>query len=171
VPINTSVANQYAEKLRSYETQLTQAKTNLRAYQTGITSGWQSAEVSYINRAIEQVLAQITAAQNQIAPIAQEIKNTAEQIRREEEAAAALAQKQAQIREVRTELEAAQRTAEEQKKKLDEQLRIAGVPAGGLVGAFTGAVNQTMISTTKTLYEDAVRRVDELQRLLNQISG
>lgn len=165
--INTFAANQQADRLRSYETQLTQAKNSLRAYQYSLTANWAGEEASHINRAIEQVLSQITAAQNQLAPLAQDIKNTAEQIRREEEAAAALAQKQAQIRQVSADLEAAQKSAEELKKKLDTLIRNTGNQPRRWVGA---AANQALINSTLTAYNEAAQKAEELQDLLSQLS-
>ena len=54
--INKAVAFQQADQLRSYETQLTQAKNNLRSYQSSLAANWSCNEMIYISRAIDQVL-------------------------------------------------------------------------------------------------------------------
>jgi uncharacterized protein YukE len=170
VGINTSAARQYADRLRSHETQLTQAKNNLRTYRSTLSSNWHGEESVYIVRAIDQVLTQIGNAQNQLMPLARDIEEIAEQIRREEEAAAALAQKQVRIRQVRAELDVAQKAADELKQKLDELLKISGKRQPGFMGGLTEAMNQPLIKVMQAEYDDAVKRVAELQDLLNQLS-
>jgi len=168
--INTAVAFQQADQLRSYETQLTQAKNLLRSYQSSLTANWNCNEMTYISRAIDQVLSQITSAQNQLMPLAHEIKNTAEQIQREEQAVIDSARKQVQIRQLRTEMETAQKIAEELKKKLDELIRNSGNQSMDFIRKFTGVANQARIKTAQMTYTDAARRVEEIQNLLNQIA-
>lgn len=168
--MNINGTFQQADQLRSYETQLTQAKNNLRSYQSSLYANWNCEEMIYISRAIDQVLSEITSAQNQLVPIANEIKNTAEQIRREEEAATILAQKQAQIHQLQTDLEAAQKTEEELKKQLEQLIRNSGNQPRDYASKFTGVINQTMINKAQMIYADATRRVEEIQNLLNQIT-
>ena len=80
-----------------------------------------------------------------------------------------LVRKQAQIRQLRTEMEAAQKTAEELKKKLDELIHNSGNQSMDFIRKFTGVANQTRINTVQITYNDAARRVEEIQNLLNQI--
>lgn len=168
--INVSAANGLASQLASYTTQLTQARNYLSGYKNSLNSAWQAPEMAYINKAIDQTVADINNALNQLNPLSNDIRNAADEIRREEEAAAALARKQEQIRKVRADLDAAKAVADELKRKLDQLVRIANNRPKGVAGIAYIASDKAAIATAQAAFTDAARRVDELQRTLDQLS-
>ena len=156
MPINVSLTNQQADRLRSYEEQLAQAKNNLRDYHARLNASWQSPEVVYINRAIDQTLSQITAAQNQLPQLAQDIKIVAEQIRREEEKAAL-------INQVTIALNVARKFADEVKKRFEDMIK--QYPHKKIADSV-----KSQIELVRKEYTEALCKVDELQNRLNQVS-
>ena len=161
--INVSAANALADQLRSYETQLAQAKNSLREYQSAISANWQANETGYINQAIERAIVDINNVQNQLNPLSIDIRNAAEQIRCEEEAAAALARKQEQIRKARANLDTAKLEADDQKKKLDKLVRNLNKKKT------LTAADKAALKAAQTTYIDAIHIVERLQNQLNQL--
>ena len=167
--IDMSAIHRHAAELYTYEAQLTQAKNRLRAYREAVCAGWQGEEAADIARAIEQVLAQISSAQNQLVPLAQDIRQAAEEIRREEEAAAAQARRQAQMRQARQELEEATEARDGLLEKLNGLL-----PASARSNAWAAlpdAVGDSRVTAAWSAYQAAVRRVEELEKVLETLSG
>lgn len=80
--INVSAANGLASQLASYTTQLTQARNYLSGYKNSLNSAWQAPEMAYINKAIDQTVADINNALNQLNPLSNDIRNAADEIRR-----------------------------------------------------------------------------------------
>ena len=94
MPISIFAALSQANQLRSYEKQLNQAKNSLRDYRATVSANWQADEVAHVNKAIDLALSDINAAINQLSLLSNDVRNVAEQIRLEEEAAAAAANTQ-----------------------------------------------------------------------------
>ena len=161
--INVSLANQQANQLLSYEAQLAQAKNSLHDYHRKLNANWQGEEVIYINRAIDQTMSQITAAQNQLPQLAQDIKIAAEQIRREEEKAAL-------INQVTIALNAARKFANEVKKRLEDMMKAIENEIKRYPNKIITDSARTQIELVRKEYTEALRKVDELQNRLNQVS-
>ena len=168
--INTATANSQADQLRSYEAQLSQAQTGLREYQSRIAANWHAEEATLLSKAIDKVLSEMNRTINQLGPLSQNIKNAAEQIRCEEEAAAILAKKQEQIRKAKVESDTANTAAENLKKKLEELIKIAASRHKGAAGAVYIAADQTAIANAQRAFDEAAQLAVELQNRLNQLS-
>ena len=161
--INVSMANQQADSLRSYEAYLTQAKNSLREYRSNLNSNWQGKELTYINHAIDRMLLQLSDTQNQLLPLSQEIKLVAEQIRREEE-------KAKQINLVTIALNAAVVAANEIKNRLDDMIKafedeLKKHPQRKIIDS----VN-SQVEIIRREYEEALKKIDELQNKLKELS-
>ena len=93
--INLNAANNQANQLLSQINSLNQAKKQLLAYNSSITSNWSGTEVKYVSKSIEQTIKQIDAVINQLKSLSSSIKSTAAAIKREEDEAAARARARA----------------------------------------------------------------------------
>lgn len=94
--ININAANNQAAQLNNNISQLRSAKNQLLAYRTSISNNWQGKEVGNIITAIDQVIRDIDSAVKNLNYLSTDIKNTAAQIKREEDAAAAAAKAKAE---------------------------------------------------------------------------
>lgn len=166
--VDMSAIHRQAEELCAYETRLAQATNRLRAYREAVCAGWQGEEAADIARAIGQALAQISYAQNQLVPLAQDIRQAAEEVRREEVAAAAQARRQARLRQTRQELEEATEARDGLLERLNGLL-----PASMHADAWTalpGTMGDSRVKAAWSAYQAAVRRVEELRTLLEALS-
>ncbi len=93
--INVNASNMQAGQLSSYANQLRNAKNQLNSYKSSLTSYWQGQEVTYITRGIDQTIAQIDGVIRQLNSLSNDLRNTAAQIKREDDAAAAAARARA----------------------------------------------------------------------------
>ncbi len=118
--INVGAANSQASQLSSNVSQLRNAKNQLVTYRSTITSNWQGAEVGYIVSAINQLIDEIDGAIRNLDSIGGDIRQTAEQIRREEEAAAAAAAAARARAEKQRRIQAAQQKYNEARDELDK---------------------------------------------------
>lgn len=91
VAINVNAANNQAGQLNNNISQLRNAKKQMLAYKSSVSNNWQGKEVGYILTAIDQVVGDIDSAIRNLDSLSNDIKNTAAQIKREEDAAAAAA--------------------------------------------------------------------------------
>lgn len=92
--IDVNKANRQSQNLGDNISQLRNAKKQMLAYKTSVSGNWQGKEVGYINSAIDRVIRDIDNAIRGLDSLSNDIRNTAAQIRREEEAAAARARQQ-----------------------------------------------------------------------------
>ena len=93
--INISAANSQASQLRGYADKLQQAKNQLNNYKSSLETNWHGQEVAYITRGIDQTVAQIDDVIRQLNSLSNDLRNTAAQIKREDDAAAAAARARA----------------------------------------------------------------------------
>lgn len=93
--INVNATNAQAGQLSGYTNQLVSAKNQLSSYKSSILTNWQGQEVIYITRGIDQTIAQIDDVIRQLNSLSNDLKNTAAQIKREDDAAAAAARARA----------------------------------------------------------------------------
>ena len=104
--INVSAANTQAAQLNDNIAKLRDAKRQMQAYRSSISNNWQGKEVTYILTAIDRVIGDIDSAIRNLDSLSDDIKSTATQIKREEDAAAAAArakaEKQQRIRQAQT---------------------------------------------------------------------
>ncbi len=130
--INVNVANKQAGQLNNNIFQLCDAKKQLLAYKSSVSNNWQGREVTYILTAIDQVIGDIDSAIRNLDSLSTDIKNTAAQIKREEDASAAAARaaaaKQQRIRTAQTAYDNAREDLNElikKKEKLETKLKKA----------------------------------------------
>jgi len=157
--INIAVANRQAAQLAQLAAQLAEAKSSLGVYQAALSGHWQAAEMNHINKAIEQVSAQINGAAQSLYALSDDVKSVAAAIKREEDAAAADAQKQAMIEEAQTALTAAQEEADGLKKKLLDTIRLFGKMPGAAA----------IIAKAQALFDEAALQVKTLQEALDAL--
>lgn len=118
--IDVNAANWQANQLASYATRLQSAKNQLTQYKCSISSEWQGQEVKYILQGIEKAIAEINSIVRELNTLSSDVKNTANTIRKEEEAAArAWAEKQRRIQVAQEKYVAAEREVEELTKKMN----------------------------------------------------
>jgi len=94
--INVTNANNQANQLSSYASQLRTTKSQLLSYKSSISANWQGAEVHFITLGIDQTIAQIDSAINELESLSSGVKSTAATIKREDDAAAAAARARAE---------------------------------------------------------------------------
>lgn len=122
--INIAAANYQASQLRSYAERLQQAKNQLNSYRSSLAANWQGSEVSYVTQGIDMAVAQIDAVMRDLQNIANDVSNTAADIKREDDAAAAAAraraEQQQRIADAQTAYNAACDELDELNKARDE---------------------------------------------------
>ena len=169
MPVNTAAANFLADQLSRYDTQLAQAKTSLREYQSIISANWQGEEALLIGSAIDKVLAEINAAANQLNPLSSDIRGAAEQIRREEEAADK-ARKQAMINQIRADIDRKQAEASTLRQKIAALNKTLASRPKTLAGLVLAAKDKLDIALAQKSLDDVLRQIDELQKQFVQLS-
>ena len=89
-----------ASKLSAEAAQLAEVRSRLRTYRSELETCWQGAEVTVLLRAVDQALAQVTAAEKELQELANAAQEAAKAIRAEEQAEAkAAAEREKQQRE------------------------------------------------------------------------
>ena len=89
-----------ASKLSAEAAQLAEVRSRLRTYRSELETCWQGAEVTVLLRAVDQALAQVTAAEKELQELANTAQEAAKAIRAEEQAAAkAAAEREKQQRQ------------------------------------------------------------------------
>ena len=159
--INVNLANAQANQLSTNISQLSQAKNNLEDYKNSLNSNWQADEMSFINQAIERIMEQINSTINAIDSLVNDVRDTAAEIKREEDAARA-----ARIRQ-------------EKINRADENLNNAKIEVEGFRQRIEDAQmnmndnseyeNSTEYQNIQDSYNNAIQIVDELQEVLNSI--
>jgi len=159
--INVNLANAQANQLSTNISQLSQAKNNLEDYKNSLNSNWQADEMSFINQAIERIMEQINSTMNAIDSLVNDVRDTAAEIKREEDAARA-----ARIRQ-------------EKINRADENLNNAKIEVEGFRQRIEDAQmnmndnseyeNSTEYQNIQDSYNNAIQIVDELQEVLNSI--
>lgn len=117
--INVSAANNQAAQLNDDISKLRDAKRQMQAYRSSVSNNWQGKEVTYILTAIDRVIADIDRVIGNTNSLSSDIRSTAAQIKREEDAAAAAARAKA-AREQRIRI--AQNAYDDAREKLDDLL-------------------------------------------------
>ena len=159
--INVNLANAQANQLSTNISQLSQAKNNLEDYKNSLNSNWQADEMSFINQAIERIMEQINSTMNAIDSLVNDVRDTAAEIKREEDAARA-----ARIRQ-------------EKINRADENLNNAKIEVEGFRQRIEDAQmnmndnsefeNSTEYQNIQDSYNNALQIVEELQEVLNSI--
>ena len=93
--------NVQANQLTDNVSRLRNARKQMLEYKSSVSANWQGKEVGYIQSAIDGVIADIDAAMRSLESLGSDIKSTAAQIKREEDAAAAAAARAATARQQR----------------------------------------------------------------------
>ena len=93
--INVTAANQQAAEIAAKITQLKTARNALHKYRTELLSNWQSIEVDLFLESIDAEIRKIDILMRSLQDLSNDIRNTAAEIHREEEAAAQAAAAQA----------------------------------------------------------------------------
>ncbi len=83
--INVSAANSQAAQISNESDRLKVAKAHLCSYRDALRSSWQADETAYYIRAINDAIDKIDKAIRDMQSLSGDIKNTAAQIKREEE--------------------------------------------------------------------------------------
>jgi len=78
--IDIGAVKLHLNQIRTYETQLHQAKNSLREYQSTIHANWQGDEVQFISKAIDSVLTDINRVIDQLEYIYADINNMVGQL-------------------------------------------------------------------------------------------
>ncbi len=117
--INVNAANNQASQLSNNVAKLRDAKKQMQAYKSSVSNNWQGKEVTYILTAIDRVIADIDRVIGNTNSLSSDIRSTAAQIKREEDAAAAAARAKA-AREQRIRI--AQNAYDDAREKLDDLL-------------------------------------------------
>ena len=89
--INLTQINNQARQLREQATGLRGAQSSLRSFQRNLNTHWRGAEMSPLNRVMEDYIKRFAAIASDLDSIAADIVREAEAIRRAEELAAAQA--------------------------------------------------------------------------------
>ncbi|MEG1551025.1 MAG: hypothetical protein RR355_02020, partial [Oscillospiraceae bacterium] len=71
------------------------ARNDLHSYKSSINFNWNSNEMVHINNAIDAAIERINYAINSLNSLSEDVRNTAAQIKREEDAAAVRAKRAA----------------------------------------------------------------------------
>ena len=124
--VDVNMANYQASQLRNYATQLNDVKISLIAYRNQLDANWWSDEIKSIDCAINKITNRIQDIQNKLNVTADNVMNSANQIRQEE--IAAERRRQQEIARKRAQREAQQRAAEQkaaQERAAAEQSRKA----------------------------------------------
>ena len=112
-----------ASKLSAEAAQLAEVRSRLRTYRSELETCWQGAEVTVLLRAVDQALAQVTAAEKDLQELANAAQEAAKAIRAEEQAEAkAAAEREKQQREAAEE-------ARRQEHQRQEEARRKAAPA------------------------------------------
>ena len=74
-----------ASKLSAEAAQLAEVRSRLRTYRSELETCWQGAEVTVLLRAVDQALAQVTAAEKELQELANTAQEAAKAIRAEEQ--------------------------------------------------------------------------------------
>lgn len=123
--INVNNANNQATQLSGNISQLNNAKRQMLVYKSSVSSSWQGKEVGYITTAIDQVIGEIDSAIRNLDALSTDIKNTAMQIKSEEEAAAAAARAKAEKQQrIRVAQEAYDDACEERDNLLEKREKL-----------------------------------------------
>lgn len=109
--VDVNMANYQASQLRNYATQLNDVKISLIAYRNQLDANWWSDEIKSIDCAINKITNRIQDIQNKLNVTADNVMNSANQIRQEE--IAAERRRQQEIARKRAQREAQQRAAEQ----------------------------------------------------------
>lgn len=97
--IDVNAANVQAYRLTEYANRLQDAKSRLANYKNTLTSEWEGPEVRYILQGVDKAISEINSIIRELNCISTDVRNVANTIRREEEAAArARAEKEQRIR-------------------------------------------------------------------------
>lgn len=110
--IDVNSANYQAVKLRNCVSQLNEVKSNLISYKNQLDAEWSSDEIWSIDATIAKLSKRIQDIQNRLNSTADNIVNTANQIRQEE--IAAERRRQQELARQRAQREAQRRAAEQQ---------------------------------------------------------
>ena len=70
-----------ASKLSAEAAQLAEVRSRLRTYRSELETCWQGAEVTVLLRAVDQALAQVTAAEKELQELANAAQEAAKAIR------------------------------------------------------------------------------------------
>lgn len=158
--INIGAANRQASQLGSYARDLQTAVNNLNDYQNSLNNNWQGREMGEINAAIEKTKVRIKQVAAELDALSSDVINTANQIKREEDAAAAAAlaaaQRQTRINNVRNELNVANNEV--------SRLKNIAVNLAKQRNASYSAKQEANAN-----YQNALRRATDLQKTLNSI--
>lgn len=132
--INVNAANYQAAQINDNISKLRDAKRRMQAYRSSISNNWQGKEVAYILTAIDRVIEDIDSTISNMGSLSTDIKNTAAQIKREEDAAAAAARakaaKQQRIRAAQSAYDNARDELDdlvEKKERLEASMRNANL--------------------------------------------
>lgn len=163
--INIYVANNQASQLMACANRLIQARNDLHSYKSSINFNWNSNEMVHINNAIDAAIERINYAINSLNSLSEDVRNTAAQIKREEDAAAVRAKRAADRKAARnaaqTNLSNAQTLADENKKLLDEAIKAAKkAPTSKNVSALQKA---------QSVYDEAIKEVEKMQTIYNNL--
>ena len=109
--VDVNMANYQASQLRNYATQLNDVKISLIAYRNQLDANWSSDEIKSIDCAINKITNRIQDIQKKLNVTADNVMNSANQIRQEE--IAAERRRQQEIARKRAQREAQQRAAEQ----------------------------------------------------------
>lgn len=109
--VDVNMANYQASQLRNYATQLNDVKISLIAYRNQLDANWWSDEIKSVDCAINKITNRIQDIQNKLNVTADNVMNSANQIRQEE--IAAERRRQQEIARKRAQREAQQRAAEQ----------------------------------------------------------
>ncbi len=148
--INVSVANNQAAQLNDNISKLRDAKKQMQAYRSSVSNNWQGKEVTYILTAIDRVIGDIDSTIRNLESLSSDIKSTAAQIKREEDAAAAAARAAAE--RAAAERAAAQRAANARAE-----------------AARANQARQQRINSAQNSYDQACRERDSLNSQKKQL--
>ena len=159
--INVNLANAQADQLSTNISQLSQAKNNLEDYKNSLNSNWQADEMSFINQAIERIMEQINSTMNAIDSLVNDVRDTAAEIKREEDAARAARIRQEKINRADENLNNAKTEAEGFRQRIEE--------AQMNMNDNSEYENPIEYQDIQDSYNNALQIVDELQEVLNSI--
>jgi len=159
--INVNLANAQANQLSTNISQLSQAKNNLEDYKNSLNSNWQADEMSFINQAIDRIMEQINSTMNAIDSLVNDVRDTAAEIKREEDAARAARIRQEKINRADENLNNAKTEAEGFRQRIEE--------AQMNMNDNSEYENPNEYQDIQDSYNNALQIVDELQEVLNSI--
>ncbi len=146
--INVNAANNQAAQLNDNISKLRDAKKQMQAYRSSVSNNWQGKEVTYILTAIDRVIGDIDSTIRNLESLSSDIKSTAAQIKREEDAAVA----RAAAERAAAERAAAQRAANARAE-----------------AARANQARQQQINSAQNSYDQARRELDSLNSQKKQL--